>query len=198
MTLDEALAKLDPEKDEHWTQNGLPRLDVLAAMGSSATRKQVTDANPELTRQSMMEAQTTDDAEDEEDVSEVDEADASSEDEDVEESGNKAALESKIQEITNYINDEHKKMADCKSNIISKEVELTKVQTEYNSLFPGQTNQEDIIDFIKSQNQQRLQRHERNRQAFSNIKISDLDPRAPVDRAMARKTGRGYKRPSRV
>ena len=53
MQLNNALAHLDPDVEEHWTANGLPRMDALVAfMGgdTSITRKQVTDADPELTR----------------------------------------------------------------------------------------------------------------------------------------------------
>lgn len=40
----ETLAKLDPENDEHWTTDGLPRLDVLKAMGLDISRVDLSNA----------------------------------------------------------------------------------------------------------------------------------------------------------
>lgn len=52
MNLDQALAHLDPANDEHWTADGLPRMDVVAEISGNAglKRKDVTNAAPELTR----------------------------------------------------------------------------------------------------------------------------------------------------
>lgn len=50
--INEALAKLDPSNDAHWTTDGLPRLDVLKAFADDAsiTRDAVTLAKPAFTR----------------------------------------------------------------------------------------------------------------------------------------------------
>lgn len=42
--------KLDPSNDEHWTSQGLPRMDVLAGMGLSIERRALTEAFPGFTR----------------------------------------------------------------------------------------------------------------------------------------------------
>lgn len=45
------LAKLDPANDEHWTTDGLPRLDAVEALvGAAVARKDITNAAPEFTR----------------------------------------------------------------------------------------------------------------------------------------------------
>jgi len=50
-TLIETLRQLDPANDAHWTQNGLPRLDVLSAsIGSDVTRNDVAAAAPSFRR----------------------------------------------------------------------------------------------------------------------------------------------------
>lgn len=48
----DALALLDPARDEHWTTDGLPRVDVLSELlgGEKVTRQLVTEAAPEFTR----------------------------------------------------------------------------------------------------------------------------------------------------
>lgn len=56
ITLTEAVTKLDPSNDEHWTSNGSPRMDVIHELtgNSSYTRKQLTDAFPKLTRETSV------------------------------------------------------------------------------------------------------------------------------------------------
>lgn len=65
----EALLGLSPGNDEHWTADGLPRLDAVEnLLGASVTRKQLTNAAPDFNRamaQSVVEEATSqgDDAE---------------------------------------------------------------------------------------------------------------------------------------
>jgi hypothetical protein len=49
----EALGKLDPTTDEHWTKDGQPALSVVASFigeGGVVTRKEVIDASPDFSR----------------------------------------------------------------------------------------------------------------------------------------------------
>lgn len=52
MNIREALATLDPDTDDHWTVDGMPRMDVIEALVGDTliVRKQVTDAAPDFTR----------------------------------------------------------------------------------------------------------------------------------------------------
>ena len=46
-----ALLGLSPDNDEHWTADGLPRLDAVEnLLGASVTRKQLTNAAPDFNR----------------------------------------------------------------------------------------------------------------------------------------------------
>lgn len=67
MSIKISLDKLDPANEEHWTSDGLPRLDVLKKMSGNVnlTRKQVTDADPSFTRASVLEAEKVEEATDE-------------------------------------------------------------------------------------------------------------------------------------
>ena len=48
----EAVRALDPHNDEHWTADGLPRLDAVEnLLGASVNRKSVTNAAPDFSRQ---------------------------------------------------------------------------------------------------------------------------------------------------
>lgn len=57
----QAVQGLDPGNDEHWTADGLPRLDAVEnLLGASTSRKAVTNAAPEYTRdhaQSVLDAE---------------------------------------------------------------------------------------------------------------------------------------------
>lgn len=48
----EGLARLDPKNDNHWTEEGLPRLEAMRLFTGQAslTREQVTDADPAFNR----------------------------------------------------------------------------------------------------------------------------------------------------
>ena len=53
MNVEEALARLDPANDEHWTADGMPKVETVSAlMGQAASRRQITDAAPGFTRAS--------------------------------------------------------------------------------------------------------------------------------------------------
>ncbi|QQM14065.1 hypothetical protein pVco14_015 [Vibrio phage pVco-14] len=47
----EVLGQLDPTKDEHWTQDGVARLDVVSELvGSQVTRAQIQEVAPKFSR----------------------------------------------------------------------------------------------------------------------------------------------------
>lgn len=51
--LHQILRQLDPDNDAQWTSQGLPRLEAVEElMGESVTRKQLTEVDPEFTRES--------------------------------------------------------------------------------------------------------------------------------------------------
>lgn len=54
----DALSKLDPANDNHWTQDGLPRLDTIKILAGdpSLTREAVTAAAPDFNRGSAQQA----------------------------------------------------------------------------------------------------------------------------------------------
>ena len=53
--LTDALAKLDPMNDNHWTSDGLPRIDTVKFMAGdpTLTREMITAEAPDFTRQAM-------------------------------------------------------------------------------------------------------------------------------------------------
>lgn len=63
--------------------------------------------------------------------------------------------------------------------------------------YPNTSNQDAIKAYIDSQNRDRLERAKRRDEALKHLSSRDVDPRSPLDQAMARKTKRGTKRPER-
>ncbi len=58
LQIKDALARLDAANDEHWTADGMPRMDVMEELvGTSITRKDVTDALPDFSRAGIQAAQ---------------------------------------------------------------------------------------------------------------------------------------------
>jgi len=62
---------------------------------------------------------------------------------------------------------------------------------------PSKTNQEEIMDYVRKQGEIRAAKHGAVSELLKGIDPKMLDPRAPLDRAMARKTTRGTQRPQR-
>lgn len=54
MNIKQALSRLDVANDDHWTADGMPRVDVVACLTGNDTvkRADITQAAPQLTRQS--------------------------------------------------------------------------------------------------------------------------------------------------
>lgn len=51
MNIKQALTTLDPSNDDHWTSDGLPRVETVAGLvGGDVTRKNITDAAPSFLR----------------------------------------------------------------------------------------------------------------------------------------------------
>lgn len=63
--------------------------------------------------------------------------------------------------------------------------------------FPNTTDRDATRKFIETQTRLRAERVAKRQEIFGKIDPSEFDPRAPIDRAMARKTKRGGQRPNR-
>ena len=59
MNIKEALEALDPSNDKHWTGDGMPRMDVLQKLTQTPelSRTEVTNAAPDFSRASVLEAE---------------------------------------------------------------------------------------------------------------------------------------------
>lgn len=246
MELKEALASLDMENDEQWTKDGLPKVDVVAALveDENLTRSAITDAAPQFTRENPV-IEIPEPNEDEDVDDEQANAEEASDDDDGDDSGEDVTDDddSEKQEKADVIAEEAraallalepvkplafykalmsmdadeaeaaaKESSRAASVLMEHKREIEKMIAEHHqnmsnakqrveSLTPRNRPQMQIMDHIRKQNEMRAQKAgvaSAVKTALGGVKLSDLDPRSPLDQAMARKTKRGTQRPARI
>jgi len=188
MTIKEALAQLDPMVDEHWTADGLPRMDVVEGLVGTKeiTRQDVTEADPEFCREEALnraaEAEENDD-------------DASAQVQERQEEGQgevvtKLDLDQQIQDMDAEITSLQKARDD-----VARERDRLQ-QAEYG----GHTAADDTkarLAYIRKQHELRLERAGRRAEIFKQLQPGDISKGSQLDAAMSRKTARGTQRPNR-
>lgn len=211
MELKEALMELDALDDDQWTADGAPKLDVLAeAIGKKVKRQEVVDAAPEFTRDNMIvpESKPEEDPVPEPEPDPLDfailkvyvDGDPMPEREflgflskinSIDLPPLEAVLIEQLDEAAKTI-----ALAQDLRNRIKLSLAYTRGRIKRE--IPDISNQQAIQEFIASQTKSRGERILKTRAILKGIDLKDLDPRAAIDRAMARKTVRGTKRPSRI
>lgn len=195
-----ALAKLDPANDEHWTTDGLPRLDAIEALvGSAVARKDITNAAPEFTR--GVAQSVVDEARDEETAGPTDEddplgdgaasadpqspgsaqppeGDASNADEgndfetaEADPAERKAALDAKIEQLENELIDFDAGMAKARAYREDLETRVTRLRDLRQQEFPPMSPAE----AIQAYQQRELEKRAAARGAMSALTKSPLD-----------------------
>lgn len=214
MDIQEALATLDPEDSSLWTADGLPKVEVVRELveDSDITRADITDAAPQFTRDNPIveieeEEGGDDDAEEEgvregeEEVTSLDELELSDpvafyqQLQGMGREQAQAAAEAVSAEM-NELGETLKKLQED-FNVLS--INLTNAKNRVQALTPRNQPQLDIMAHIKKQNELRAQKAGVAKTVREKIgNLADLDPRAPIDRAMARNRKRGTQRPARI
>lgn len=196
MTLKDALETLDPANDAQWTADGLPRMDVVETLvdNKAITRKDVTEADPELCREVVTkrrEAQKAKEAEEKKDDS--------PEVQGRQEKAPKIDPQEQLRADISTLDEQIKELG-VEKNAIDKII--VKTQRERDALqersFGSHSAKEDTkarMAFIKSQNKARAERYERGRRILQIVGKDAINPKCRLDQAMTRKTARGMKRP---
>jgi hypothetical protein len=218
MNIKEALEQLDTFEDSHWTSDGAPAISVVSEiLGERVTRKEITDIAPKFSRQNMdlssldEEVSNPDSEEVSEDESEVDISaleDLSEEDpmypNDLAEKYLKKIDPRLLPEVETILATQLQVIEEKEKEVeeMKRKVKLCKAltQTWIKQLVPDMSNQEAIQAYIRASQANRAKKTEEIRQVLGGLKpeqIAKLDPRAAIDRAFARKTGRGGQRPVR-
>lgn len=216
MDIREALSSLDSLNDEHWTSDGLPKIDaVKELLGRPVARQEIIDAAPKFTRQNTDLTLGDDDGEEELKASDggpaqeqedeaqlVDLADfAGSEPTDVNTflSFLDRVPTGQLQELKETLDKQKQSFRDMRYKLDEYERRVngavTMVKARIQREIPDISDREANQAYLRSQADQRAKKKAYTNEVLQGIKLSDLDPRAPVDRAFARKTSRGVKRP---
>ncbi len=196
-----ALGTLNPQADDQWTAEGLPRMDVIEKLvgDKSIVRKQVTDANPEFCREWLVEQIAQIKAE-----AEVSDAQENSD----EPSKQEKEQQEKAQEINpeEAIRQDLLVVSEAIDVLISERSEMDKAIDKLRKqqrflqekAQQGHSPKADTMarmDFIKSQNEQRAKRYEKGRRIMEVVGKDGINPLSRLDQAMRRKTARGTRRP---
>lgn len=213
MTIKEALLKLDPENDEHWTQDGLPKLDALSEIfGEKVTRKEATEADPDFIRPTNEEEDEEDDSDDEDDESEDDDSEdeASDEDEGDDEDEDEdddsededddpdelAEVSASMEKKKVEMEEADKAAADAKKAAEARTKEYLALNEKKKKLTPVNSNQSEIQRYLKTQKAVSQQKAQRRNTVLKHIDQKDINPKSKLDQAMGRKTARGTHRPN--
>lgn len=219
MDIKEALAQMDVLDDEQWTQEGSPKTEVVSEMvGSKVSRADITNAAPKFTRQNPV----IDGIEPQEGKN-----DAVQQETQAEEVIDTSVLESylegepmlpeafvekilklipldQLETLQNFLIEQQSALEAQQKQLdeVKRRVKfnLSYTRSYIKQTIPDMSNQEAIRAYINRSQEQRAQKAEMIKQALGGLKPSDLaklDPRAAIDKAFARKTGRGGQRPTR-
>lgn len=218
MDIKEALSQLDTLDDNLWTQDGSPKIEAVSDLvGNKVTRAEILEASPKFSRENPDTSASTDETKLDDETKPDDEV-ASDEDfsllDDLETSKpmSPADLAEKVlkklppkqlpmaEEVLKkqlaMLEAHEKEVAEAKRNL---KLGLATTRTWIKSLIPDMSNQEAIQDYIKKSHEARARKANAIQTALGGLRPSDiakLDPRAPIDKAFARKDSRGTSRPT--
>ncbi len=207
----EAVMGLQPGNDEHWTTDGLPRLDAVEnLLGASVTRKQLTNAAPDFNR--AMAQSVVDEAEEQGNASQpdADEADQSQDqqspegqaetDKDTADAGGsddfdplaegpgdeEAEMDEAIQEAQDRVSAIQRGLEQGKLMLAEAEQDLANAINAKNQAFPPLSAAAAIQQFQRSEHEKRA--------AARGVVLGQVS--SPIDAALkARRTNQGRRTP---
>jgi chromosome segregation ATPase len=216
-----ALLKLDPANDNHWTNQGLPRMDVVEKEVGDKTikRQDIVDAAPEFTRETLklpadflaeLEKQ---DAKKEEDPPVDDSAVKSSADDSIDrpleaidqEESTLSPAEIELAQIEDQIEIVRKHKVIAENNLEGAKNQLAAVNEELNGLLTrrerlantARNDVNNIQEYLTARQKIKIERAESMKKLQeAGFDLSRVQSKSQLDMSMARKTGRGGNRPS--
>ena len=213
MNILEALAKVDPFDDDSWTSDGSVKVEVVSEiMGVKVTRQDIVNAAPHFNRSNPNvgattepEEETTDAGEEEgQGPEEVGEALAAFYDADYR---THAEVKTAVYDLPKEGLQDFVQLGE--QSLIEIERQIRELQSLRNmtkfaknlatnrlKVETGDTdNQAAIRRFLEAQHAHRTEQALTTKAVLQGLDLTKIDPRAPIDRAMARKTQRGNTRP---
>lgn len=210
MNIREALSQLDTLDDDLWTSEGYPKIDaVKELLGRSVTRQEIVEAAPQFSRSNPIVEEEKLDEEASEDQPKVvfsDDPDLISnfsQKEPVDVNSFLGFLNTvptdQLEELKSVLDKQKQGVRDSRSKLDEYELRingaLTMTKARIKREIPDISDREANQDYLKSQAELRAKKKMATAELLKGMDISSLDPRAPIDRAFARKTARGTQRP---
>lgn len=203
MDIREALSNLDPFNDDQWTDEGAPLVDVLKELlGRPVTRQEITDAAPHFTRENFVfeepavveEPVSTFDASILVDFADKEPMDVNS---------FLGFLQTVPKEGLLYLQEIIRKqqadVAAARKKLDDQEFKirgaLVYTKARITREIPDISDAEANRRYIAKQQELRAAKHAATHALLKGVDLKALDPRSPIDRAMARKNTRGTQRP---
>jgi len=183
----EALKQLDLENDDHFTNDGSPRIDVVVELSGvkGLKRGDITGAAPAFSRDNPV-FEITDEKEDEVTV-----------EEETEDGDDLQALEIKAQKAEDVLKEAQAKALEAEKAVLEAQRARDAIIEAREAERPVHENQQNIMNYLESQKRLREAKVNKFNKAVEGIDLKQLDPVAPIDKAMARKKGHGLTRPTR-
>lgn len=217
-----ALAQLDPQNDNHWTGDGLPRLETvkLLAAAPSLTREQVTNAAPGFSRtnpltqteqtgaQAPIEQQGGNGTGDaaiaapaaQQPGAQGEQGDGTGEGEDGTDGDAPEQALSGIEAEIKAAEDKLGELAARKNEAVQAYEAQVRAVDELIKARDAAAPRQGVVNVIQqylASQQVQLQERAAKMQALKGVDLKSILPQgSPIDAAMARRTGRGTKRPS--
>lgn len=210
MNIREALSQLDTLDDDLWTSEGYPKIDaVKELLGRSVTRQEIVEAAPQFSRSNPIVEEEKQD----EEVSEDEPRAVFSDDPDlISNFSQKEPVDvnsflgflntvptDQLEELKSVLDKQKQGVRDSRSKLDEYELRingaLTMTKARIKREIPDISDREANQDYLKSQAELRAKKKMATAELLKGMDISSLDPRAPIDRAFARKTARGTQRP---
>lgn len=218
MNIQEALMSMDALDDDQWTGDGAPKVSAVEeVLGEKTTRQAIIEVAPEFSRENMVIASNEPEEalpEGGDQESDTDEEVLTVSTEIIEEYLSDDPM-TEAQFIPLLMRVEPEQLGMMEQVLIEQLTEaeaaivratdlknrvkrsLFFTRSRIKSEVPDVSNQEAIQAFIKSQTETRSAKIKYTREVLAGVDLKSLDPRAAIDRAMARKAGRGGSRPVR-
>lgn len=223
----DALSKLDPANDNHWTQDGLPRLDTIKILSGdpSLSREAVTAARPDFNREAAQAAATAAQAgaatpvQGATDAAPPAPAAAATATETqppappappesdlpnlsqpvlAEVSNQQDDLLARIKEAQLNLSDRQDALHLAKQELVDAQNEVASLEAQIKEASPN--NSSTIMDYLARQRQNLEDRGARKqliKESGLDLKQLAKDLKSPLDAAMERKNSRGAQRPVR-
>jgi hypothetical protein len=208
MDIREALSQLDTLDDAVWTAEGFPKIEaVKELLGHPVSRQDIINAAPQFSRSNPIVDEKPDQDPDfelpevEDDLSMLDVfADSAPMQPEAFLGFLKTVPKEGLQELLEILRQqqltigEQRKKLDEMDHLIR--IATLHTKNRINREIPDVSDGEANRAYLKRQQELRAAKHAATTALLKGMDLKSLDPRSPIDRAMARKNARGTKRPT--